>query len=389
MRRIKLAAAVLGVIIALLFFTWYKPIAAVQRGYPGLAMEALDTTERLDALTRANVVPAPLPPAAPTDNLLAVDAYKNIKVLGHLSSPDVTRLMTAITTWVAPKQGCVYCHAAQKDADGKEMVDEDGYVIADPEKMDSDERYTKQVARRMLEMTMHINKDWQPHVKLTGVTCYTCHRGNPVPANIWFDSPEGAAPPRFIGDRAGQNNPLAVVGYTSLPNDPFRPYLAGDENVRIQSTEPLVLQNRASIKQTEWTYGLMMNMSVALGVNCTHCHNTRSMGLWEVSPVARTQAWHGIRMVRDLNKAYLEPLGPLFPANRLGPLGDGPKLNCATCHNGAYRPLLGVSMLKDYVALAEPKPQPEKTVVPPPEPEPAPVAPPPARPAKGPAVKKG
>ena len=82
-------------------------------------------------------------------------------------------------------------------------------------------------------------------------------------------------------------------------------------------------------------------------------------------------AWHGIRMVRELNTAFLEPLKSTFPAHRLGPLGDPPKVNCTTCHQGAYKPLLGVSMLKDYPELASAKPQPAKTVA---------AAPPPANP---------
>ena len=36
---------------------------------------------------------------------------------------------------------------------------------------------------------------------------------------------------------------------------------------------------------------------------------------------------------------------------RLGPHGDPLKVNCATCHQGAYKPLLGVSMLRDYPEL--------------------------------------
>ena len=62
-------------------------------------------------------------------------------------------------------------------------------------------------------------------------------------------------------------------------------------------------------------------------------------------------AWHGIQMARDLNTNYLDPLKATFPANRLGPLGDGPKVYCATCHQGANKPLLGVSLAKDYPEL--------------------------------------
>jgi photosynthetic reaction center cytochrome c subunit len=57
-------------------------------------------------------------------------------------------------------------------------------------------------------------------------------------------------------------------------------------------------------------------------------------------------------MVRDLNVNYLQPLTPTYPQNRLGPLGDAAKANCATCHQGLSKPLAGVSMLKDYPALA-------------------------------------
>jgi photosynthetic reaction center cytochrome c subunit len=107
-----------------------------------------------------------------------------------------------------------------------------------------------------------------------------------------------------------------------------------------------------SIKQTEWTYGLMMHMSQSLGVNCVYCHNSRAFSDWSQSTPQRTTAWYGIRMVRDLNTHYLDPLTPTFPAYRLGPTGDGPKLECATCHYGVYKPLFGASMLQDYPELA-------------------------------------
>ncbi len=93
-------------------------------------------------------------------------------------------------------------------------------------------------------------------------------------------------------------------------------------------------------------------------MNCTYCHNTRSFSDWDGSTPQRATAWHGIRMVRDLNNDYLEPLKGTFPANRLGPLGDVAKVNCATCHQGVYKPLYGASMLKDYPELAATMPAP-------------------------------
>jgi photosynthetic reaction center cytochrome c subunit len=59
-------------------------------------------------------------------------------------------------------------------------------------------------------------------------------------------------------------------------------------------------------------------------------------------------------MVRDLNVNYIEPLQPVFPANRLGEMGDPLKANCGTCHQGAYKPLYGAQMLKDYPELSGP-----------------------------------
>jgi photosynthetic reaction center cytochrome c subunit len=56
-------------------------------------------------------------------------------------------------------------------------------------------------------------------------------------------------------------------------------------------------------------------------------------------------------MVRDLNNNYLKPLTPVFPAVRLGPDGDGPKLACVTCHQGVYKPLFGVNIVNGYPEL--------------------------------------
>jgi photosynthetic reaction center cytochrome c subunit len=194
-------------------------------------------------------------------------------------------------------------------------------------------------------------------VKETGVTCYTCHRGQPVPANYWFTAPPQDLKSNFIGDLAEQNQPAKSVGLASLPYDPFTPYLLKDLPIRVYGNEALPgpdgANNRSSIKQAEFTYGLMMHLSNALGVNCTYCHNTRSFASWE-GPPQRTSAWYGIRMARDLNVNYMESLAAVFPADRKGELGDVPKNNCATCHQGAYKPLYGVSMLKAHPELAGP-----------------------------------
>jgi photosynthetic reaction center cytochrome c subunit len=109
--------------------------------------------------------------------------------------------------------------------------------------------------------------------------------------------------------------------------------------------------NRTSIKQAEQTYALMISMSRSLGVNCTYCHNTRQFASWQEAPPARVVAYRGELMVRDVNANFLAPLAPTFPKIRLGTMGDAPKLQCLTCHNGTYKPLFAASMAKDYPAL--------------------------------------
>ena len=96
----------------------------------------------------------------------------------------------------------------------------------------------------------------------------------------------------------------------------------------------------------------MMHFSDSLGVNCTHCHNTRAFYDWEQSSPARVRAWHGIRMVREMNTKYVNQTTDWLPDHRKGPMGDPLKVNCATCHQGAYKPMLGANMVKDYPNLA-------------------------------------
>lgn len=317
--------------------TWERPpMASTQLGPRGLGMVEIENPRRAEDLRALNQALASDPPATPS-GVKVKDSpdYKNIKVLGNLDTEEFNRLMGAITVWVAPTEGdnagCAYCHNV--------------------EDMASDELYTKTVARRMLQMTQAINTTWKPHVQETGVTCYTCHRGNPVPNNIWFTN---NGPPHALGasaDRQGQNVASKQVGTTSMPYDPFTTLFAKDAKIRVEATQALAGAAGSSIKDTEKTYSLMMHMSQSLGVNCTFCHNTRHFADWSQSRPQRVTAWHGIKMVSDLNATYLGSLGSVFPANRLGPLGDVAKVGCATCHQGINKPMSGVSMAKDYPEL--------------------------------------
>lgn len=310
------------------------PPEVVQNGYRGLGMQTNYNTERLQASLDANVPPEPIPAATP-GGPKAKDLYKNVQVLGELTVAEFNRTMVALTNWVAPEEGCYYCHV-------NEGFEYDGI-------------YTKVVSRRMIQMTQDTNANWKDHVADTGVTCYTCHRGNPVPEYVWTSDP-GPGQPSMIAP-TGQNVAAKSVAYASLPYDPFTPFLMQDNDIRVIGETVLPQGNRSSIKQAEWTYGLMMHMSSALGVNCTYCHNSRSFYSWDQSAPARTTAWYAIRHVREMNNEYVVPLSDIIPDSRKGPLGDVYKIYCTTCHQGAYKPLYGAKMLKDYPALAQPLPE--------------------------------
>jgi len=287
------------------------PVHSVQTGFRGVGIVHVDNPRTLAARTGELAAALPnLPPPGPESDgpPAPPGTWENVQVLNHLSETEFNRTMLALTVWVAarlppdtpPSQiGCNYCH-----------VVENGVA-----NFASDDIYTKVVSRRMIEMTQTINEQFANHVGESGVSCYTCHLGEPVPQNIWF--------------------------YTNL-NQSLRHYL-DREDLRVQSGAALTSEtdNRTSIKQTEYAYHLMINMSEGLGVNCTYCHNSARWGSWEESSPKRVTALRGLRMLRHLNMQYIVPLQPEWPENRLGPMGDGPKAECATCHAGAYIPLYG------------------------------------------------
>lgn len=286
-------------------------VDTVQTGYRGTAMTQLYkhrvTTERYRAVAAA--IPAPAPPAEPMP--AGPLPWQNVQVLYDVSVVELLRTMEAMATWVGGSPtNCAFCHWVDQPwsdttAQGKPL-------------------YRKLTARRMLQMVRTINGRHQGHVKNTGVTCYTCHLGKALPNGLWF---------------------------YGAPTDYLRHYLDRDgARVVTQAVSP-GMANRSSVKQAEWTYALMLSQSRSLGVNCTYCHNSRQFASWREAPPQRVTAYAGVLLLRDINTQFLSPLNAVLPHERLGAMGDAPKAQCLTCHNGNYKPLYGRQLAKEYPAL--------------------------------------
>jgi photosynthetic reaction center cytochrome c subunit len=75
-------------------------------------MEQIYNPRTLIKQASLNQAPA-APEAAAADGPKASQVYKNVQVLGDLSVGQFNRHMASITQWVAPDQGCAYCHNVQ------------------------------------------------------------------------------------------------------------------------------------------------------------------------------------------------------------------------------------------------------------------------------------
>ena len=229
------------------------------------------------------------------------------------------------------------------------------------------------IARRMFEMTRYINSAWASHVNPSGMTCYTCHRGQPVPAEVWWPRP--AAPVRAI-HKTG-----AILGMK--PRTPSRPsspttgyaeYYLQDNPVAAQSTTAMRTHDVADVIVPTRIYEMMMQYSLSIGVNCGYCHlNTSVFEDWSQSTPMR---WTGLlRLALDPRPQpqLSAAAGPGHPSaahpgsldGHAGHSGDHQSgqqpgnalLTCATCHYRLPQPLNGANMVKDYPGLVGTSPK--------------------------------
>ncbi len=288
-------------------------------------------------------LPDTLPPAAP-GGAKATDTYKNVTVLTDVSAAEFMRLQYALTQWVAPKQGCGFCHEGSNFA--------------------SDAKPTKLAARRMLQMTRYINAAWKTHVQPSGMTCFTCHRGQPVPQEAWF--PRQTKPVQPGVDKEDNWNEAADTVTRFFPNSGFAEYYLQDNPVAGQSVTALRSNRVADTVVFKRIYEMMMQMSLQIGVNCGFCHNSRAFADWSQSSPYRWVGYYALNMIRDLNRTYMLPFAqiipqqselikqtaiPVIPAYQGGQQSGNALLTCETCHYRLVKPLEGANMLKDYPGL--------------------------------------
>jgi hypothetical protein len=99
--------------------------------------------------------------------------FKNLKILPKdISLQKLDSIMESYNKALAVN--CSFCHTQVKNF---------------PDSLDfaSDENHMKEEARRMMRMTIDLNKTWfyfnkdQQPIDLNVVQCMTCHRGDPYP----------------------------------------------------------------------------------------------------------------------------------------------------------------------------------------------------------------
>jgi hypothetical protein len=102
----------------------------------------------------------------------ANDKFKNLQVLPkNISEDSLDNIMDGFTRMLGVD--CKYCHVRDKKADS---------II-----YDKDDKPEKEITRKMMRMTMDINKKYFEFnetvtaEQVQAVTCYTCHREEPMP----------------------------------------------------------------------------------------------------------------------------------------------------------------------------------------------------------------
>lgn len=98
--------------------------------------------------------------------------FKNLQVLPkNIKADSLDKIMDGFNESL--KVDCKFCHV--KDKNSEALI------------MEKDDKPEKEITRNMMRMTMDINKKYfsfneeAAAQNVQAVTCYTCHKGNPIP----------------------------------------------------------------------------------------------------------------------------------------------------------------------------------------------------------------
>ena len=113
-------------------------------------------------VARGADAPAEPPPGQTLQQVKpAEQVYKNIQVFKGLPASQLQGAMSFMADSLGV--GCAYCHAKT---------------------FESDDKPTKQAARRMIRMVFDLNKGGGDLFRGAAVSCYTCHRGRREPVSV-------------------------------------------------------------------------------------------------------------------------------------------------------------------------------------------------------------
>ena len=101
--------------------------------------------------------------------------FKNLQVLPkNITEDSLGKIMDGFNASL--KVDCKFCHV--KDKNSEALI------------MEKDDKPEKEITRNMMRMTMDINKKYFQFneevtaAQLQAVTCYTCHKGQPIPEKV-------------------------------------------------------------------------------------------------------------------------------------------------------------------------------------------------------------
>lgn len=140
----------------------------------------------------------------------ADEVYKNLKVLGATPADSLNQGMHLISGELGVD--CEYCHAAMMD-------------------WAKDEKKTKDTARDMMTMMMELNQRWFKGEQV--VTCYTCHKGRPIPVSTVVLP---------VPDYLKEKEPLPAMPPAEQIISKYITALGGEQNLRKITTRIITAQ---------------------------------------------------------------------------------------------------------------------------------------------------